>query len=204
MTLNPVQARDLTMLREASQQRDHEQIQFYLKRLLTVLPYYYALAVVAERVHEFLPHFEAAYPDEAWVRRLLTVIGAYGTAPDEGVAEMALGQDFGAPGAMNFLKAVYDLTQAMQDKHTGEARVGFMTSAAVNAGMAGLVHAYYAPRPYAWQRVRANTLDPATGQYSDPEATQIAYGFWTDADTAARDSAYWLSLADSIDAALRR
>ena len=49
---------------------------------------------------------------------------------------MALQHKFEAPGAMNYIKAIYDLTQGMQKSHTGEARIGFLTSALVNVVMA--------------------------------------------------------------------
>ncbi|QPC83447.1 hypothetical protein G4Y79_03435 [Phototrophicus methaneseepsis] len=200
----PVQQRDLLMLREAAQERNQEQVQFYAKRLLMALPYYYALAIVVDRLVAFLPRFEAVYPDEKWVRQHLLVINAYGTAPDDTIAEMAMQQSFEAPGMMNYLKAVYDLIESMQEKHTGEARIGFMTSALVNVVMAGLADAWYGERQEAWARVRQNSFDPATGQYTDPQATQIAYHFWIDEDTTKRDQTAWLTIAEQIEAALQR
>ncbi|MCA9895304.1 MAG: hypothetical protein KC615_20110 [Anaerolineae bacterium] len=202
--MNPVQQRDLAMLREAAQERNQEQLQFYAKRLLMALPYYYALAVVTEPLTQFLPRFEAIYPNESWIRQLLLMINAYGASPEDVVAEMALQQSFDAPGAMNFIKAIYDLTQAMQEKHTSEARIGFMTSALVNVIMADLADAWYSERPYAWERVRRNQLDPVTGDYSDPEATQMAYRFWVDDSTVERERLSWLAIAAHIESSLER
>jgi hypothetical protein len=204
MMIAPVQQRDLTMLREAAQERNQEQVQFYAKRLLMALPYYYALAIVVERLVAFLPRFEEAHPEEKWVRQQLLLINAYGAALDDTVAEMAMQQSFDTPGAMNYLKAFYDLVQSMQERHTGEARVGFMTSALVNVVMAELADAWYSGRPFAWERVRRNAFDPNTGQYTDPEATQMAYRFWVDESTSERDKAAWLAIADQIESALDR
>jgi hypothetical protein len=204
ITLHPVQARDLHELRRNVQERNSEQSQFYLKRLLMAVNYFYAVAIITEELQRFLPKFEEAYPDEVWVRRLLLAVVSFGNKPEEGVPEMALRQDFPAPGAMNFLKAVYDLTQAMNDKHGNESRVGFMTSALVNVLMADVVQAWYGKRTKAWERVRANKLDPATGQYSDPVATEIAYQFWTDEATISNERELWLALADRIENALKR
>ena len=202
--MNPVQQRDLAMLREAIQERNQEQLQFYAKRLLMALPYYYSLAVVTEPLATFLPRFEALYPDEGWIRQLLLTINAYGTSPEDAVAQMALQHKFEAPGAMNYIKAIYDLTQGMQKNHTGEARIGFLTSALVNVIMADLADAWYSERPYAWERVRQNQLDPATGQYTDAEATQMAYQFWVDEGTVERERLAWLAIASHIEASLER
>lgn len=200
----PQYQRDLADLRRAAHQRDQAQLQFILKRLLQQMDYYVALSVPLERAYDYLDIFESYYPDERWVRQMLLAITSFGTAPDAGVAEMALQQGFIAPGASNFLKAVFDITQAMQSRHTGEARVGYMTSAVVNAIVAELAEAWYGERPEAWQRVRNNAYDAATQTYSDPEATQIAYAFWQDAQTAALDTALWLGLADTIEQKLTR
>lgn len=195
---------DLQELRKASETRNQQQLQFLLKRLLQRMEYYIALAVPLERIREFLPIFEQAYPEETWVRKLLLMINNYGKAPENDIAEMALQHDFTAPGIGNFLKAVYDLTQAMQDKHTPEARIGFMTSAVVNAIMADLAHAWYSDREKAWHRVRENQYDPISEDYLDEQATRIAYIFWTHPDTVALDQQRWLDVADSIDYKLSR
>jgi hypothetical protein len=79
-----------------------------------------------------------------------------------------------------------------------------MASAVVNAIMAELVEAWYGERDAAWQRVRENTINPETGEYSDSQATRIAYVFWTSAETAQRDTATWLEIADNIEAKLKR
>lgn len=182
---------DLQDLRKEAQERNQEQLQFLLKRLLQRMEYYIALAVPLELIREFLPTFEAHYPDETWVRQLLLMINNYGKAPENDISEMALQQGFTVAGTGNFLKAVFDLTQAMQDKNTPEARIGFMASAVVNATMAELVHSWYGERDKAWELVRENP--------SDEQAQRIAYIFWTHADTAELDQHLWLKIADSIE-----
>lgn len=187
---------DLQALREAAQQRDHEQAQFWLKKIFSGMPYFVALAVVLESLHAYLDIFESYYPEESWVRQLLVSVASFGQAPEDQIAELALSQAFSAPGAGNYIKAVYDLTQCMQAKHTGEARVGYMTSAVVNALMAELVEAYYGERPDEWTTQR---------QAGDSDAARvIAYAFWTDATTATLDVGLWLSLAENLEAKLRR
>ncbi|MEO1286299.1 MAG: hypothetical protein AAFV93_00920 [Chloroflexota bacterium] len=187
---------DLQELRTQAGKRNQEQLQFLLKRLLQRMEYYIALSVPLERIRTFLPIFEAHYPDETWVRQLLLMINNYGKAPENDISEMALQQGFTVAGVGNFLKAVYDLTQAMQDRHTPEARIGFMASAVVNAIMAELVHEWYGSRDKAWDKVRDNQ--------TDEQAQRIAYIFWTHPETAQLDKDLWLSVADSIEAKITR
>ncbi|MFQ3660590.1 MAG: hypothetical protein SNJ54_16725 [Anaerolineae bacterium] len=194
--MNDAQRRDLADLRQAAHERSPEQCQFLTKRLLGQLTLYAALSVALEQVWRFVDIFESYYPDEGWVRQLLVSIASYGMAPDDQVAEAALNQPFAEPGCANFLKAVYDVVQSMQQKHTPEARVSFMTSAIVNAIMAELVEAWYGERPAAWEHQRQHP--------GDHESLELAYLFWTDADTAALDTACWLEVADRLEAALGR
>lgn len=186
---------DLAELREAAKEREQEKLQFLLKRLLQSLDYYVALALPLERIQAFLPTFEQYYPEETWVRKLLLMITNYGKAPDNDIAALALQESFTAAGMGNFLKAVYDLNQAMQSSHTPEVRIGFMASAVVNIIMAELAEAWYGKYPKAWEKVRAN---------QEPHASTIALTFWTDKQTAERDTRAWLALADSIEAKLLR
>lgn len=186
---------DLAELRIAATQREQEKLQFLLKRLLQSLDYYMALAVPLERIQAYLPIFESYYPEEVWVRKLLLMITNYGKAPDNDISALALQESFGAAGMGNFLKAVYDLNQAMQQSNTPEVRIGFMASAVVNIVMADLAESWYGSRPKAWEKVRAN---------QEPHASTIALTFWTDKQTAERDTGAWLSIADSIEAKLLR
>ncbi|MDQ7026894.1 MAG: hypothetical protein Q9P44_15200 [Anaerolineae bacterium] len=202
--MNPQVQRDLSDIRKAAQERNQEQLQFMLKRLLQSLTFFTALSVPLEGLYHFLETFEQYYPDEEWVRKLVIAIGAYGTPPDDSIAEMALHQRFTAPGMGNYLKAVYDVTQAMQEKHTSEARISFMASAVVNTIMAQLAEAWYGKYPTAWDKVQQSKRNPETGAYTDPKATTIAYTFWMADDTAQRDTALWLSIADTIEAKFKR
>lgn len=187
---------DLKDLHQAATARNQEQLQFLLKRLLQRMEYYVALTVPLERIRAFLPIFEQHYPDETWVRQLLLMINNYGKAPENDISEMALQQGFDVAGVGNFLKAVFDLTQAMQDKHTPEARVGFMASAVVNAIMADLVYSWYGEREKAWRLVQDNQ--------GSEQANRIAYTFWTHPDTITLDQQRWHDLADNIEAKVTR
>lgn len=195
--MNEQQKRDLKDLRVAAHERNQQQVQFLVKRLLQGIDYYMALSVPLECIHAYLPKFERDYPDETWVRQMIIAIGAFGTAPDDQIAAIALEQQFQKPGAANFVKAIYDVTQAMQEKHTGEARIGFMASAIVNVIMAQLVEAWYGTNPKAWAVVREN-------DYESKKAQLVAYTFWSDEHTAQRDTSAWLTVADSIEHKLTR
>lgn len=194
--ISDLQRRDLSDLRQYAQARNHEQIQFVLKRLLQQMPFFYSLAVVLEVTYRFLDVFESYYPDEGWVRQMLLSIASFGTAPDDSVAEMALSQAFTEAGTGNYIKAIYDITQAMQGRHTPEARVGYLTSALVNAVMAELAEAWYGDKPDLWQVVRQ---DPTA-----PDSMTIAYAFWTNQQTATLDTQNWLEIADALERALER
>lgn len=202
--MNTQQRLDIQDMRKAAQERNQQVLQFLLKRLLQGLDYYTALSVPLDRIRCFLAIFEGYYPEETWVRKLLLAINMYGTIPNEGLAEMALQQTFPTPGTANFFKAVYDLTQSMQDKHTPESRVGFMASAVVNAIMAQLAEAWYGKYEKAWERIKDSQYDPATGEYIEEKANRIAYTFWTDPETAKMDTEAWLALADNIEQKLTR
>jgi hypothetical protein len=203
--INPAQQRDLIDLRQAGKKRDHEQAQYALKRLLQRLSYYPALAIVAERLYSFLDIFESYYPHEQWVRTMLVALVSFGTSPDDSVPEMALQQPFSAPGCGNYIKAVYDLTQATEVKHTPESRVGYMASAIVNAHMAELAEAWYGEREAEWERVRQSQINAQAGNpISDTEAARISADFWLDESTAALDAAGWLEIANRIEKALHR
>ena len=195
--MNEQQKRDLNDIRKAAHERNQPQLQFLVKRLLQGMDYYVALSVPLERLHAYLPTFERDYPDETWVRQMIIAIGAFGTTPDDQIATLALEQKFQKPGAANYLKGVYDVVQAMQDKHTGEARIGFMASSIVNVIMAELVEAWYGNNPKAWAVVREN-------DYESKKAQLVAYTFWSDEQTAQRDTAAWLNIADSIEQKLTR
>lgn len=202
--MNAQQIANIQNIRKAAQERNQEELQFLIKLLLQDLSYYVALSVPLERIYKFLDIFESYYPQEEWVRKLILAINSFGMAPDDTIIEMALQQPFEAPGMGNFIKAVYDTIQAMQDRHTNEARLGYIASAIVNIIMAELAEAWYGERLEQWKRVRGNQYDPLTGSYTDPEATEIAYRFWVDPTTAALDTASWLEITDSVEQRLKR
>ena len=192
---------DIMALRKAASARNLEQTQFLLKKIFLNLEFYRALAVVVERAHTFVQTFEQYYPDERWPRQILVQIASLGTAPGQ-LPPQAM-KDFHAPGAANFLKSLSDMAHALQPGPV-PPRVGHLVNGVVNAIMAELVEAWYRPRLDDWERVRTNQFDASTGQYTDPEATMIAYQFWTDASTAERDITLWLAAADSIEGKFKR
>ena len=189
MTSSPA----IDQLRDAAEAREPERCQFLLKTLFLDLEFYPALAIVVERAQSFLEAFELYYPEGQFARRILMQIVNTGTAPARLPPEAQ--RDFEYPGAANYMKALSDLAYALQPGPL-PPRIGYLASAAVNAIMAELVEHYYGRRPDAWRIVRAQ---PETA-----EAKAIALDFWTDEEVALLDTDHWLSLADSIEAQLRR
>lgn len=204
MALNLVQKQLLADLRSAANERDPERTQYALKGLLGQLEYYAALAVTLESVYGFLDIFESYEPDATWVRAALVQIASYGMAPDDQQAEAAVLQRHEGPGVANYMKAIFDTIQSMQKSHTPEARLSFLASALVNTVMAEIAEAWYGEHIEEWERVRANTFDPLTQTYSDPEAAQIVVAFWSDAGTATLERSSWLAIAKRLERALER
>jgi hypothetical protein len=204
MALNLVQKQMLADLRTAAAERDAERTQYALKGLLGQLEYYAALALTLDVVYGFLDLFESYEPEATWVRTLLVQIASYGMAPDDQQAEAAVLARHEGPGVANYMKAVYDTIQSMQKSHTPEARLSFLASAVVNTVMAEVAEAWYGEHIEEWERVRANTYDPQTQTYSDPDAAQIVVDFWTDAGTIALERASWLEIANRLERALER
>lgn len=194
---------NLAALREAAKRRSPEQTQFLLRRIFLAMPFYRALAVAVERTYRHLETFERYHPEARWARQSLVQITSLGTAPGK-LPDDALEPAFTTPGTANFIKALFDLAHASRQGSQPEARVGYLVSAVVNAIMAELVELWYGSRLADWERVRRNSYDAATGQYSDPEATQIAYRFWTDETVALRDIDAWLEVTDNIEKKLSR
>ncbi len=187
------QRHHLRQLREAAEARDPERCQFLLKALFMDMEFYLALAVAIERARSFLETFEHYYPEGLFARRILTQIVNTGAAPSRLPPEAQ--RDFAYPGAANYMKALADLAFALQPGPL-PPRIGYLAGATVNAIMAELVEHYYGRRMEAWQIVRAQ---PGTS-----EARAIAYAFWTDDEVALLDTDHWLSVADSIEAQLKR
>ena len=155
---------DLDALRKAAHDRDHEQIQYLLKRLVMRLPFYHALAIAVERAHAYAPTFERYYPDATWARQVLVYIATVGQTPGELPPEAM--REYSSPGSGNFVKAVFDLGNAAHQEHQMEARLGYLVSALVNVVMAELVEAWYADKLADWERARGNQVDPATDRKS--------------------------------------
>lgn len=193
MNADEAQGALLRQLRQAAEARDPERCQFLLKSLFLELEFYLALSVVIERAQSFLETFERYYPDGQFARQILTQMVNTGTAPSRLPPEAQ--RDFEYPGGANYMKALSDLAHALQPGPL-PPRIGYLVEAAVNAIMAELVEQYYGKRVEAWQVLRANP--------EAPEAREIAYAFWTDDEVALLDTDHWLSLADSIEAQLRR
>lgn len=182
-------------MRAAAQQREWTTLQDTLKRLLAELDPLIALSVAAPRARDFLPRFEAQYPEAIWVRELLLTVISYASAPSE-LPQHALKQ-FPGPGCGNFLLGVFDLARAVQTEYTVFERYSHVTNAIANITLAELHHLYFSSRPDAYERLRAAGDDQQT-------AAAIQYDFWLDAEVAAQDIALWLAITDEVEAALKR
>jgi hypothetical protein len=190
---------DLAALRKAARERDPNQAQFLLKRIFLNVPFYRALAVAIERAYQHVDTFERYHPDAKWARQALVQITSLGTAPGELPPEAMR-------SSLAWRRTSSRRSSTWRTQRGGrqiEARVGYLVSAVVNAIMAELVECWYGSVLMS-ERMRQNRIDPATGQYHDPEANQIAYRFWMDAEMARRDTEAWLAVADSVEEKLRR
>ncbi len=179
---------NLDQLRRAAEKRDPEQCQFLLKTLFMEMEFYLAVAVVVERAQAYLESFERAYPEARFARQILMQMVNTGTAPARLPPEAL--RDFAYPGAANYMKALSDLAHALQPGPL-PPRIGYLVSATVNAIMAELVEHYYGRHLERWAITRANPEKPA--------AREIAYAFWTDAETALLDTDHWLQVAESVE-----
>lgn len=193
MPITDDQTRDLAALRQAAHQREWMTNQDTLKRLLAALDPLLALSVAAEPVQAFLPTFEAYFPQAGWLRELLLTVVSYASAPGD-LPEAAVNQ-FPQPGCGNYVKAVLDLARAVQDKYTAFERYSHTTNAIANAILAELTHTYFSAHPDQF----AALSDPNTD--ADTRA-RIQYAFWLDPVVAERDTALWLSVADTLTARL--
>jgi hypothetical protein len=91
----------------------------------------------------------------------------------------------------------------MQRDRPGDERFALLASALANHILAELAAYWYGQHPELHARVRANRIDPDTGDYTDPDAVRvIPLQFWIDPGVAARDTAAWLRLADALGHAL--
>ena len=180
-------------LRQAAEARDPERCQFLLKSLFMEMDFYLALAVAIDRARPFLESFERVYPDGIFARQILMQMVNTGTAPAR--LPPAAQREFDMPGAANFMKALSDLAHALQPGPL-PPRIGFLVSATVNAIMAELVEQYYGRRPEQWAVARQHPPHPM--------ASDIAYAFWSDEETALLDTDCWLLVADSVEEHSRR
>jgi hypothetical protein len=181
---------DLDQLRTAAQQREWNTLQDTLKRLLTQFEPLLALEIAATRVVDFLPRFEAYYPDAGWVRQLVLTVVSYASAPND-LPNHAITQ-FPSPGCGNFVSAALDLARAVQMNVSPFERYSFITNAIANAALAELMDLYYSQHPDEWEALNSD---------ADVSIRQELYGrFWLDAEVAARDTAIWLDIADRIAA----
>jgi hypothetical protein len=186
---------DLQVLRAAAAQREWTRLQDTLKRLLTRLDPLEALEIPALRIQAFLPRFEHYYPEAGWLRELLLMLMAYGTAPRDLPAHAV--NQFPSPGCGNYVAAVLDLARAVQDGVSPFERYSFITNATANAVLAELMDLYYRDHGDDWQRLNGapDEIDPSTGL----TVRQTLYGvFWMDAAVAERDTAAWLDIAEAL------
>lgn len=191
MPMTDEQKRDLAALRQAAEQREWTTLQDTLKRLLATLDPLLALSVAAEPAQRFLPAFESYFPQAGWLRQLLLTVINYASAPND-LPEAAVNQ-FPQPGCGNYVKAVLDLARAVQDKYTLFERYSHITNAIANAILADLTHTYFSAHPDEFATLSGLDTDADT-------RARIQYAFWLDPAVAARDTALWQAVADTLEA----
>ena len=193
---------EIATLRAAAQERTWNILQPTLTSLLGAMGVFPALEIAVNTVNSYLPTFERYHPADSEkgriLRELVVSVVSFGYAPDR-LPEHLTG-DYDTPGSGQFANAVLELCRAMQGQREPAEKFDLLASAIANTILAELAELWYSQNPEAYQRVRANHVDPETGEYSDPEAARIPLAFWIDPEVAARDTAAWLRVADAIEA----
>lgn len=186
---------DIEALRLAAQQREWNNLQDTLKRLLALLEPLAGTEIAAIRIHDHLPRFEYYYPEAGWVRQLVLTVVSYASAPGD-LPVHAVNQ-FPSPGCGNFVSAVLDLARTVQPGVSPFERYSYITSAIANTLLAELMDFYYSEHEDEWARLNegADEVNPATSLTIRQETYMK---FWTDGRVAERDTAAWLAIADAV------
>jgi hypothetical protein len=187
---------DIAKLREAAEQREWGVLGDTLTSLFMELEFFAALEIAVTRAYNHLPVFEAANPDAGWARSLLVWVTSYGAAPANLPPEAALPHN--TPGSANYVAALIDVARGVERQTPLENRVRFLANVVSNVILAELAAAWYGDHPDAWefQQVDGDEIDDETGL---TVRQIIQTEFWMDADTAARDTAAWLEVADAVE-----
>lgn len=195
----------LSELRRYTYQREWGLMQTFVRTLLSQLPLFEALQIVFEALQRYLPIFEQHHPvgtvKGQMPRELMLTVMSFGFAPDQ-LPEYMPGE-YDTPGSGQFANAVLEMCRAMQKERDPESRAELLSSAIANVILAELSELYYSAHPDDYARVRANGIDPMTGDYTDPDAVKIPWKLWADPRVEARDITLWLRVADDLEAKLK-
>lgn len=188
----------IEQLRAAAIAREWNTLQPSAAQLFAEMGAFPALEIVVNLLQAHLPVIEAAHGEKSGIlRELLVAVIAYGFAPDN--LPDYIVSDYDTPGSGQYAQAVLEMCRAMQKERPAEERSALLASAVANAILAELASYWYGLHPDLYARVRANRIDPETGEYSDPDAVRvIPLQFWIDEEVAARDTAAWERVADAI------
>ena len=187
---------DIANLREAATQRDWGILSDTLTQLFMGMEFFAALEIAVTRAYNHLSVFEAANPDAGWARSLLVWVTSYGAAPANLPPEAAMPHN--TPGAANYVAALIDVARSVERQTPLENRIRFLSNVVSNVILAELAAAWYGENPEAWefQQGQGDEIDEETGL----TVRQIIQAeFWMDDETAARDTAAWLEVADAIE-----
>jgi len=192
----------LASLRKYIYQREWGLMQTLTADLLAQLPTFDALQVVIETLQAYLPIFERHHPQGTvkgqMPRELMLTVLSFGFAPEQ-LPDYIAGE-YDTPGSGQFANAVLEMCRAMQKDRDPAQRPQLLASAIANATLAELSELYYTAHPEDYARVRANHIDPMTGDYTDPDAAKIPWKLWADPRVEARDVTLWLRVADALEA----
>jgi hypothetical protein len=191
----------LETLRDAAKNREWTTLQSNLSELFGVLGVYPSLEIVVTHLHDYLPTFQRYHPDDNILKELLVGVVAFGFAPDQ-LPEYII-ENYDTPGSGQFAHAVFELCRAMQKDRPLDDRLGLMTSAVANGILAELAQYWYSRHLEEYARVRANRVDPETGEYTDPDAARIPVLFWMNPVIGAKDTKAWLKIADAVEKKLK-
>ncbi len=184
-------------LRAAAHAREWTALQATLVDVLKLLGTYPALEVVVNRLYEYLPTFQRHHPDDTVLKQLLVAVVSFGFAPDQLPDHIVA--SYSTPGNGQYANAILEMCRAMQRERDPQERFVLLTSAVANSIIAEMAEYWYTRNPEAYARVRANRFDPATGEFTDPEAARIPLLMWMDEGVAALDTGAWSAIADAVE-----
>jgi len=191
---------DLRELRKLASQREWNEQQVVIDRLLMRLNQTECVGLGIQYIEAYIPRFEHYYPEQTWPRRLLNRFKAalsadpnqssWPEAPDE------FTENYPKPGAGNFRNALLELWKIGTGLSDAYHRARQTRRSIYAIFMADLTESWGRSNPELWDRYRhpQNTHDMFV----------LPYQRWMSPEIAERDISNWLRLANDIEKRLEQ